>query len=132
VPINSLEEGGTPPEEGDKVQFSVDATVKSVSGSNAEISIDAINGEPVSEEAGETPEEEAGEEGQEGGAPPGAGGAGGGPSGPASGASPGPGLGLTPGLGRNRANVPGVLPGESLAAMGARLRKGSKGRPMPF
>jgi hypothetical protein len=26
----------------------------------------------------------------------------------------------------------GTLPGETLAGMGARLRKGAKGRPMPF
>jgi hypothetical protein len=65
VPVNSLGESGVPPEEGDKVQFSVDATVQSVSGGSATLSIDAVNGEPVSEEAAESPEEEAGEEGEE-------------------------------------------------------------------
>src|SRR5215471_19745466 len=80
VPVNALQEDGVPPEQGDKVSFSVDATVKSVSGNTATLSIDAVNGEPVSEEAAESPEEESQEES---GAPPGAGG---GPSGPASGA----------------------------------------------
>jgi hypothetical protein len=124
VPVNSLEESGVPPEEGDKVQFSVEATVQSVSGGTATLEIDSVNGEPVSEEASETPEEEQGEEGQQGATP----GAGGGPSGTQSGASPGPGLGLGagPGLGGGlprpkRTAIPG------LAALGNKLRRGARG-----
>lgn len=135
VPVNSLAESGVPPEQGDKVQYSVEGTVQNISGPTATISIDSINGEPVGEEASETPQEEQGEEGQEG-APPGAGG---GPSGSQSGASPigalGGGLGGG-GLGglapRRRASAMGTLPGETLAGMGARLRKGAKGKAMPF
>ena len=66
VPVNALAEDGVPPEEGDQVQFSTEATVKSVTGGTATLSIDSINGEPVSEEAAESPEEEASEEGAEG------------------------------------------------------------------
>ena len=128
VPVNSLAESGVPPEQGDKVQYSVEGTVQNISGPTATISIDSINGEPVGEEASETPQEEQGEEGQEG-APPGAGG---GPSGSQSGASPigalGGGLGLRP----RRTPALGTLPGETLAGMGARLRKGAKGKAMPF
>lgn len=116
VPVNSLAESGVPPEEGDKVQFSVEATVESVSGGSATLSIDSVNGEPVSEEASETPGEEQGEEGQQ--TPPGAGG---GPSGPQSGASPGPGLGLGGGLTRAKKTA---IPG--LAALGQKLRKGAR------
>jgi hypothetical protein len=128
VPVNSVEESGVPPEEGDKVQFSVEGTVQSVSGGTATLSIDSVNGEPVSEEASETPEEEQGEEGQQGATPAGAGG---GPSGAQSGASPGPGMGLTPGMGAGpglggglprpkKAAIPGM------AALGAKLRRGAK------
>jgi hypothetical protein len=121
VPVNSLAESGVPPEEGDKVQFSVEGTVQSVSGSNATLSIDSVNGEPVSEEASETPEEEQGEEGQQGATP----GAGGGPSGTQSGASPGPGYpagaGLGGGLPRAKKTA---IPG--LAALGNKLRRGAK------
>ena len=140
VPVSALEEGGVPPEEGDSVSFSVDATVQSVSGDTATLKIDSINGEPVSEEAGETPEEEQGEEGQEGATP----GAGGGPSGPSSGAD---------GIGRPLGGAParpaaraltskGIVPparalgnlmtptGETTAQMGARLRKAARGRSM--
>jgi hypothetical protein len=114
VPVNSLAESGVPPEEGDKVQFSVEGTVQSVSGSNATLSIDSVNGEPVSEEASETPEEEQGEEGQAGATP---GGAGGTPV-----AASGPGMGLGGGLPRPRkAAIPG------LAALGNKLRRGARG-----
>lgn len=53
VPVDLLSEEGVPPAEGDDVSFSVDGKVTSVSGSTAEISIDAINGEPVSGAGGE-------------------------------------------------------------------------------
>ena len=123
VPISAISEGGVPPEEGDTVQYSVEGKVQSVTGNTATVSIDTINGEPIGEEASESPEEEGAE--PETGTPPGGGGAGGGPpvaaNGPAS-----------PGLGLGRAKIGGTLPGESLAGMGARLRKGAKGRPMPF
>jgi hypothetical protein len=125
LPVNSLEEGGTPPEEGDSVDFSVKGTVQSVSGNNATVKIDSVNGEPVGEEASESPEEESteeeGEQGAGGGAP------GGGP--PTSGAG-----GITPGLPaiapamprRKRFTIPG------LAATGARLRQGARRNPMPM
>jgi hypothetical protein len=70
VPVNALAESGVPPEEGDTVEYSVSGTVQSVSGKDATIKIDSINGEPVAEEASETPEEEASEESQEGGGGP--------------------------------------------------------------
>jgi hypothetical protein len=123
VPISAISEGGVPPEEGDTVQYSVEGKVQSVTGNTATVSIDTINGEPIGEEASESPEEEGAE--PETGTPPGGGGAGGGTpvaaNGPAS-----------PGLGLGRAKIGGTLPGETLAGMGARLRKGARGRPMPF
>jgi hypothetical protein len=120
VPISAISEGGVPPEEGDTVQYSVEGKVQSVTGNTATVSIDTINGEPIGEESSESPEEEGAE--PETGTPPGGGGAGGGTPIAASG----------PGLGLGRAKIGGTLPGESLAGMGARLRKGARGRPMPF
>jgi hypothetical protein len=121
VPVNSLEEGGTPPEEGDSVDFSVKGTVQSVSGNNATVKIDSINGEPVGEEASESPEEESTEEEGEQGA------GGGGP--PTSGAG-----GITPGLPAVAPAVPRrkrfTIPG--LAAMGRNLRAGARRNPTPM
>jgi hypothetical protein len=122
VPVASLSEDGVPPEQGDSVNFSVEGKVQSVSGNTATVSIDSINGEPVAEEGAESPEEEGaepetGNEPPEGGTPvaaSGLGGAGGGLAGPP---------GLTPGRRKNMAGI---------AAMGAKLRAGAKGRPMPF
>ena len=137
VPVNSLAEDGVAPEEGDKVSFSVDATVKSVTGGTATIGIDSINGEPVSEEAAESPGEEEGEEEQEG-TPPGPGQ---GPSGPSSGADGiGRPLGAAPTRPMNRMMTskgrkaaPMMIPtGETLAQMGQRLRKGARGQPLGF
>jgi hypothetical protein len=123
VPISAISEGGVPPEEGDTVQYSVEGKVESVPGNTTTVSIDTINGEPIGEESEESPEEEGAE--PETGTPPGGGGAGGGTpvaaNGPAS-----------PGLGLGRARIGGTLPGETLKGMGARLRKGARGRPMPF
>jgi hypothetical protein len=125
IPVNSLSEDGVPPEVGDSVDYSVKGTVKSVSGGQATVDIDSVNGEPVGEEASESPEEESteeeGQEGAGGGAP------GGGP--PTSGAG-----GITPGLPavapgmprRKRFTIPG------LAAMGNKLRTGARRNPMPM
>jgi hypothetical protein len=104
VPVNSLAQDGVPPEEGDKISAQIEGTVKSVDGNEATVSIDSINGEPVAEEAGESPEEEASE--GEGNNTPGGGAGGGGPTAPASRAA--------------------------TAGLGAALRKGARGRPMPF
>lgn len=62
VPLELLAEDGVPPSEGDTVSYQVDGTVKSVSGNDAEISIEAINGQPVSEESAsaENPSDDAG------------------------------------------------------------------------
>jgi hypothetical protein len=140
VPVNSLAEDGVAPEEGDKVSFSVDATVKSVTGGTATIGIDSINGEPVSEEAAESPGEEEGEESQEG-TPPGPGQ---GPSGPSSGADGiGRPLGAAPmrPMGKVGMTSKGRMPplgammtptGETTAQMGQRLRKGARGKPLGF
>jgi hypothetical protein len=93
VPVASISESGVAPEQGDSVSYSVDGTVQSVSGNQATVKIDAINGEPVAEEGAESPEEEAAEPetGTEGGAGP----------------------------------------AESAASMGARLKKGTRGMPLP-
>jgi hypothetical protein len=47
IPIDLLGQDGVPPSQGDQVQAQIDATVKSVSGSNATLTIDAIDGQPV-------------------------------------------------------------------------------------
>lgn len=88
VPVASISESGVAPEEGDSVSYSVDGTVQSVSGNQATVKIDAINGESVAEEGAESPEEEAAE--------------------PAE-----------------------AAPAESAASMGARLKKGARGMPLP-
>jgi hypothetical protein len=121
IPVNSLSEDGVPPEVGDSVDYSVKGTIQSVSGNNATVKIDSVNGEPVGEEASESPEEESTEEEGEEGA------GGGGP--PTSGAG-----GITPGLPavapgmprRKRFTIPG------LAAMGNRLRTGARTNPTPM
>ena len=142
VPVNSLEQDGVPPEEGDKVSFSVDATVQSVSGGTAAIELDAINGEPVSEEAAESPEEEQGEEQEEtppGGTPPAPGS---GPSGTSEADGIGRPIGAAPARPSNRmmtskgrsALLGSMMTptGENSAAMGARLRKAAKGKALGF
>src|SRR5215469_1132405 len=135
VPVNSLQEDGVPPEEGDKVSFSVEATVRSVSGGTATLEIDSVNGEPVSEEAAESPEEESSEEGQESG--PGQG-----PSGPASGADGiGRPLGAAPARPMGRQMTSKGRPvlgnmmtptGETTGQMGTRLRKGARNNALGF
>ena len=47
VPLDLLSQDGVPPGQGDQVQAQIDATVQSVSGKNATLSIDAIDGQPV-------------------------------------------------------------------------------------
>lgn len=47
VPLDLLGQDGVPPAQGDQVQAQIDATVKSVTGSQATLSIDAIDGQPV-------------------------------------------------------------------------------------
>lgn len=106
VPLASLSESGTPPEQGDQVSYSVDGTVQSVSGNMATVKIDAVNGEPVAEEGAETPAEEAAE--------------------PETGTD----TGDNTGIGGLTGSAAGGPP-ESLAAMGARLRKKSRGLPLP-
>lgn len=127
VPVNALAEDGVPPEEGDSVSFSVQGKVQSVSGGNATVSIDSINGEPVGEESSESSEEEAGEE-QSGGSS-------GSPTPQASSlANPnrsplapmGPSTGLGMGLARNRLDRAGT------AAIRNRLMQGARNKPLPF
>lgn len=124
VPVNSLEEDGVPPQEGDKVEYSVSGTVESVDGDDATVSIDSINGEPVGEEASESSEEEASEEGQEGSNPgssnPGPPNPG--PMAPMGGARPAP---PSPPL-RTRLNRSGTN------ALRNRLLKGARGKALPF
>jgi hypothetical protein len=52
VPIDSLSADGTPPSVGDKVNFSVEGVVKGLSGGNAEITINSVDGEAVGGNAG--------------------------------------------------------------------------------
>jgi hypothetical protein len=103
VPLDLLSQDGVPPETGDKVSFQAEATVKSVTDTDATLQLTSINGEPVAEEAGEGPSDDESAEPDEN-TPPGGGGAG--PTSPAAKAA--------------------------TAGLGAALRKGARGRPMPF
>jgi hypothetical protein len=102
VPIDALSQEGVPPSQGDDVSFSVDGTVQSVSGNSARVKINAIDGNPVGAGAGAESETGPGE-------------------GPGE-SETGPG---EPGNG-------GGLSGMSAADLGAKLKKGAKGRPMPL
>lgn len=132
VPVNSLAEDGVPPEEGDKVQCSVEGTVQSVSGGTATVSIDSVNGEPIGEQGDEGSAEEENEDQGTPPTPPPPG-AGGGPSGAKSGAD---GLGRPFGLPvakPRRAPGSAIMPsGETLGQMGKRLRGAARGKALPF
>ena len=124
IPLDLLAQDGVPPEEGDDVSFSVDATVKSVSGSNAVVSIQAVNGEPVSggDDDSAGPDDE--DQGDQGG-PPQPGGQAGGLSGAGGRGGPMP--------RRAPAGVPlGGALSPSTLALGAALRKKARGQPLPF
>lgn len=47
IPLDLLSQDGVPPAAGDKVQAQIDATVNSVTGKTASLTIDAIDGQPV-------------------------------------------------------------------------------------
>ena len=118
IPIDLLAQDGVPPEEGDQVSFSVDASVKSVSGSNATVSITAVNGEPVGgggDDDSAGPDDE--DQGDQGG-PPQPGGQAGGMSGAGGRGGPMP-------------RVAGPISPSTLA-LGAALKKKAKGQPLPF
>jgi hypothetical protein len=120
IPIDLLAQDGVPPEEGDDVSFSVDATVKSVSGDNATVSIQAVNGEPVNGGGGddESGEDDTGDGGGAAGGPPQPGGQAGGLSGAGGRGGPMP-------------RVAGPISPATLA-LGAALKKKAKGQPLPF
>jgi hypothetical protein len=103
VPLDLLSQDGVPPETGDKVSFQAEATVKSVTDTDATLSLTSINGEPVAEEAGEGPSDDESAEPDENTPLPPGGGAATAPAGRAA-----------------------------TAGLGAALRKGARGRPMPF
>jgi hypothetical protein len=88
IPLDLLAQDGVPPETGDTISCSIEATVQSVDAEDATVKITSVNGQPVDESPAEETAEDSG-----------AGGAGAGPS---------------------------------TADMGAALRKGAKGQPMPF
>jgi hypothetical protein len=120
IPIDLLSQDGVPPEQGDSVSFSVDATVKSVSGDNATVSIQAVNGEPVNGGGGddESGEDDSGDGGGAAGGPPQPGGQAGGLSGAGGRGGPMP-------------RVAGPISPTTLA-LGAALKKKAKGQPLPF
>jgi hypothetical protein len=131
IPLDLLAQDGVPPEQGDDVSFSVDATVKSVDADDATVSITSVNGEPVSgsgadDESTEPDEDEAtpAPGGSTGGPPQ--------PGGQAGGASGAGGKGW-PVKAAVVAPVRPVGPiSPQTAAIGAALRKRAKGQPMPF
>src|SRR6266566_4766042 len=47
IPMDSLSADGTPPSVGDTVKFSIEGIVQNVSGGNAEITVNTVNGEAV-------------------------------------------------------------------------------------
>jgi hypothetical protein len=113
IPLDLLAQDGVPPEQGDDVSFSVEATVKSVDAEDATVSIQSVNGEPVNE----SPSDEAAEDqGEASGGPPQ-------PGGQAGGASGAGGRGWPA---RTGAISPATL------ALGAALKKKARGQPLPF
>jgi hypothetical protein len=123
VPIDLLSQDGVPPEQGDTVSFSVDATVKSVSGDNAVVSIQAVNGEPVNGGGDDSGAEDQEPDEDDTGGPPQPGGQAGGASGAGGRGGPMP-RGVPLG-------VPGGLSPSTLA-LGAALKKKARGQPLPF
>jgi hypothetical protein len=120
IPLDLLSQDGVPPEQGDDVSFSVDATVKSVDAEDATVSITAVNGEPVNESAADEASEDDTGAGASGGPPQ--------PGGQAGGLS---------GAGGRGGPVPKGVPlggalSPSTLALGAALRKKARGQPMPF
>jgi hypothetical protein len=59
VPVSALNVDGTAPQEGDTVNFSVEGTVKSISGKDAVVSINTIDGEDVEDYADQGADEGA-------------------------------------------------------------------------
>ena len=117
IPLDLLSQDGVPPEQGDSVSFSVDATVKSVDAEDATVSIQSVNGEPVNESASDEASEDQGDQG----GPPQPGGQAGGPSGAGGRGGPMP-KGIP---------LPGGLSPSTLA-LGAALKKKAKGQSLPF
>lgn len=60
VPLDLLSQDGVPPEQGDSVSFSCDATVQSVDAEDATVKLTSINGEPVAESASDETAEDQG------------------------------------------------------------------------
>ena len=60
VPLDLLSQDGVPPEQGDSVSFSCDATVQSVDAEDATVKLTSINGEPVAESAADETAEDQG------------------------------------------------------------------------
>ena len=121
IPLDLLAQDGVPPEQGDSISCSIDATVKSVDAEDATVSITSVNGEPVDESASDEATED---QGDQGGPPQ--------PGGQAGGASGAGGKGW-PAKAAVVAPVRPVGPiSPQTAALGAALRKRAKGQPMPF
>jgi hypothetical protein len=120
IPLDLLAQDGVPPEQGDSISCSIDATVQSVDAEDATVKITSVNGEPVDESASD----EASEDEDQGGPPQ--------PGGQAGGASGAGGKGW-PVKAAVVAPVRPVGPiSPQTAALGAALRKRAKGQPMPF
>lgn len=122
IPLDLLSQDGVPPETGDTISCSIDATVKSVDAEDATVSIQSVNGEPVNESPADEAAEDQGDTGESSGGPPQPGGQAGGMSGaggkgwPVKGAA----------VGRVSPLSPATL------ALGNALRKKAKGQPLPF
>ena len=120
IPLDLLAQDGVPPEQGDTVSFSVDATVSSVDAEDATVKITSVNGEPVAESAADETAEDQGDQGAQGPPQPG---------------------GQTPVAASKGVALPGaagVAPGvrgplsPATLALGAALKKKARGQPMPF
>src|SRR5260370_32347990 len=112
VPLSALEQDGVPPAQGDSVSFSVDGTVQSVSGDNATLKIDAVDGQPVKASGGNAGAPPDAEESAEGEAP------GGPPATPEEEAAEG----------ESSSGPPSTMSSVT-KALGRKLRKGAQGRP---
>jgi hypothetical protein len=122
IPLDLLAQDGVPPEQGDSVSFSVDATVSSVDAEDATVKITAVNGEPVNESPSDEAAEDQGDTGESSGGPPQ-------PGGQAGGMSGAGGKGWPP---AKTIGVKASPLSPSTLALGNALRKKARGQPLPF
>ena len=121
IPLDLLSQDGVPPEQGDSVSFSVDATVSSVDADDATVKITAVNGEPV-DGSGADDESTEPDENEATPSPPQ-------PGGQAGGMSGAGGKGWPP---AKTIGIKASPLSPATLALGNALKKKARGQPLPF